>query len=139
MSQQEPTFTNEDRWRGLGHLRHGPPYTPTAIRRAGNAGVKCIEHGQLIDEPTAKLLADKGIWCALYPRRNFPHPQLVGRVRGPATLLSFHPQFPRAEPRDVCLRKNHKHTRMDLREELIRLRVNPHFRPIGTQTPIVAH
>ena len=42
-------------------------YTPPAIRQAVAAGVKCIEHGQLIDEPTAKLLADKGIWWSLQP------------------------------------------------------------------------
>lgn len=40
-------------------------YTPRAIRQAVAAGVKCIEHGQLIDEATAKLLADKGIWLSL--------------------------------------------------------------------------
>ena len=42
-------------------------YTPRAIRQAVAAGVKCIDHGQLIDEPTAKLLADKGIWWSLQP------------------------------------------------------------------------
>jgi imidazolonepropionase-like amidohydrolase len=42
-------------------------YTPAAIRQAVAAGVKCIEHGQLIDEPTAQLLADKGIWWSLQP------------------------------------------------------------------------
>jgi imidazolonepropionase-like amidohydrolase len=42
-------------------------YTPRAIRQAVDAGVKCIEHGQLIDEPTAKLLADNGIWWSLQP------------------------------------------------------------------------
>jgi imidazolonepropionase-like amidohydrolase len=42
-------------------------YTPPAIQQAVAAGVKCIEHGQLIDEPTAKLLADKGIWWSLQP------------------------------------------------------------------------
>jgi imidazolonepropionase-like amidohydrolase len=42
-------------------------YTPRAIRQAVAAGVKCIEHGQLIDEPTAKLLAEKGIWWSLQP------------------------------------------------------------------------
>jgi imidazolonepropionase-like amidohydrolase len=42
-------------------------YTPRAIRQAVAAGVKCIEHGQLIDEPTAELLADKGIWWSLQP------------------------------------------------------------------------
>ena len=42
-------------------------YTPRAIRQAVAAGVKCIEHGHLIDEATAKLLADKGIWWSLQP------------------------------------------------------------------------
>jgi imidazolonepropionase-like amidohydrolase len=42
-------------------------YTTRAIRQAVAAGVKCIDHGQLIDEPTAKLLADKGIWWSLQP------------------------------------------------------------------------
>ena len=42
-------------------------YMPRAIRQALAAGVKCIEHGHLIDEPTAKLLADKGIWWSLQP------------------------------------------------------------------------
>jgi imidazolonepropionase-like amidohydrolase len=42
-------------------------YTPRAIRQAIAAGVKVIEHGHLIDEPTAKLLADKGIWWSLQP------------------------------------------------------------------------
>jgi imidazolonepropionase-like amidohydrolase len=31
------------------------------------AGVKSIEHGQLIDEATAKILAEKGIWLSLQP------------------------------------------------------------------------
>jgi imidazolonepropionase-like amidohydrolase len=42
-------------------------YTPRAIRQAVVAGVKSIDHGQLIDERTAKLLADKGIWWSLQP------------------------------------------------------------------------
>jgi imidazolonepropionase-like amidohydrolase len=42
-------------------------YIPRAIRQGVAAGVKCIEHGHLIDEPTAKLLADKGIWWSLQP------------------------------------------------------------------------
>jgi imidazolonepropionase-like amidohydrolase len=44
---------------------HG--YTPDAIRLAVSAGVKCIEHGQLLDEATLKLLADKGVWLSLQP------------------------------------------------------------------------
>jgi len=39
-------------------------YTSEAIRRAIAAGVKCIEHGHLMDEATAKLIAEKGIWLS---------------------------------------------------------------------------
>ena len=42
-------------------------YTPRAIRQAIAAGVKCIDHGQLVDEPTVKLMAEKGIWWSLQP------------------------------------------------------------------------
>jgi imidazolonepropionase-like amidohydrolase len=60
-------------------------YTPRAIRTAIAAGVKCIEHGQLLDEPTAKLMAEKGIWLSLQPflndqDANFPaDPALVAK------------------------------------------------------------
>ena len=37
-------------------------YTPRAIQTAVRGGVRCIDHGQLMDEETAKILADKGIW-----------------------------------------------------------------------------
>ncbi len=40
-------------------------YTPQAIRTAIEAGVRCVEHGQLADESTAQLMADKGIWWCL--------------------------------------------------------------------------
>ena len=42
-------------------------YPPAAIRRAIDAGVQCIEHGHLIDEATAKLMADKGVWLSTQP------------------------------------------------------------------------
>ncbi len=42
-------------------------YTPAAIQRAIAAGVKCIDHGHLMDEATAKLMADKGIWLSIQP------------------------------------------------------------------------
>jgi imidazolonepropionase-like amidohydrolase len=42
-------------------------YTPRAIRTALDAGVKCIEHGHLVDEPTAKLMAEKQVWWSLQP------------------------------------------------------------------------
>jgi imidazolonepropionase-like amidohydrolase len=40
-------------------------YTPKAVRRAVEAGVKCIEHGQLLDEATMQLLGKKGVWLSL--------------------------------------------------------------------------
>jgi imidazolonepropionase-like amidohydrolase len=42
-------------------------YTPRAVRQAIEAGVQCIDHGQLLDEATAKLMADKGVWWSLQP------------------------------------------------------------------------
>jgi imidazolonepropionase-like amidohydrolase len=42
-------------------------YTPAAIQQAIRAGVKCIEHGQLVDEATAKLMAENGIWWSMQP------------------------------------------------------------------------
>jgi imidazolonepropionase-like amidohydrolase len=42
-------------------------YTPAAIQRSIEAGVKCIEHGHLMDEATAKLMAEKGIWLSTQP------------------------------------------------------------------------
>ena len=42
-------------------------FTSRAIRSSIEAGVKVIEHGFLMDEPTAQLIADKGIWLSLQP------------------------------------------------------------------------
>ena len=39
-------------------------YTPVSIQRAIAAGVKCIEHGHLMDEATARLIAERGIWLS---------------------------------------------------------------------------
>ncbi|HZR58914.1 MAG TPA: amidohydrolase family protein [Terriglobales bacterium] len=54
-------------------------YTPMAIRIAIAGGVKCIDHGQLAEEATAKLMADKGIWWSLQPfvddEDAFPFPE----------------------------------------------------------------
>jgi imidazolonepropionase-like amidohydrolase len=57
-------------------------FTSAAIQRAIAAGVKCIEHGMLMDEATAKLMAEKGIWLSMQPlpedlRLGFP----VGSVQ----------------------------------------------------------
>ena len=37
-------------------------YTPEAITRAAHAGVRTIEHGNLIDEASARLMAEKGMF-----------------------------------------------------------------------------
>jgi len=37
-------------------------YTPEAIVRAANAGVRTIEHGNLIDLPAAQLMAERGVF-----------------------------------------------------------------------------
>lgn len=42
-------------------------YTSVAIQRSIAAGVKCIEHGHLMDDATARLMADKGIWLSTQP------------------------------------------------------------------------
>ena len=57
-------------------------YTPRAIQTAVRAGVKVIDHGQLMDEATAKLMADKGVWLSIQPflDNEFSNPQ-VGEAR----------------------------------------------------------
>lgn len=42
-------------------------YTPTSIQRSIAAGVKCIEHGHLMDDATARMMAAKGIWLSTQP------------------------------------------------------------------------
>ena len=57
-------------------------FTSAAIGTSIAAGVKCIEHGFLMDDATAKLMAEKGIWLSTQPlpedlRLGFP----VGSVQ----------------------------------------------------------
>lgn len=42
-------------------------YTPKAVRQAIEAGVRCIEHGQLLDEETVRLMKERNIWWSLQP------------------------------------------------------------------------
>jgi imidazolonepropionase-like amidohydrolase len=42
-------------------------YTNEAITQAIEVGVLCIEHGMLMDEEGAKLIASKGIWLSTQP------------------------------------------------------------------------
>lgn len=40
-------------------------YTDRAVRRAVDAGVKCVEHGQLLNDDTIAYLGKKGVWLSL--------------------------------------------------------------------------
>lgn len=42
-------------------------YTPRAVQQAIRAGVKCIEHGQLLDDDTVELMAENDVWWSLQP------------------------------------------------------------------------
>ncbi|MEK1890505.1 MAG: hypothetical protein AAAB35_23665 [Phyllobacterium sp.] len=40
-------------------------YAPNTIQQAINAGAACIEHAHLMDDDTARLMADKDIWLSI--------------------------------------------------------------------------
>lgn len=42
-------------------------YTSPSIQRSIAAGVKVVEHGHLMDEATARLMAEKGVWLSAQP------------------------------------------------------------------------
>ena len=42
-------------------------YTPHSIRQALRVGVRSIEHGHLVDEPTMAMIAEHGAWLSLQP------------------------------------------------------------------------
>ena len=54
-------------------------FTSAAIQQSIAAGVKCIEHGFLMDEATAKLIAEKGVWLSLQP---LPEEMRTGLAEG---------------------------------------------------------
>jgi len=55
-------------------------YTVKSVRRSIDAGVKVIEHGQLLDEDTIKLLAQKGVFLSLQALDPAP-PTALANVR----------------------------------------------------------
>ncbi|PAV24578.1 hydrolase [Tamilnaduibacter salinus] len=42
-------------------------YTPDAVKTAIKAGVKVIDHGQLLDDETVRMMAKQGIWWSMQP------------------------------------------------------------------------
>lgn len=62
-------------------------YTSGGIQRAIRAGVKSIEHGQLADEETVRLMADNGTWWSIQPfladedSNTFTDPRQIAKQR----------------------------------------------------------
>jgi imidazolonepropionase-like amidohydrolase len=42
-------------------------YTPRAVQQCIRAGVRCIEHGHLLDEETAAMMTEHEVWWSLQP------------------------------------------------------------------------
>lgn len=42
-------------------------YASNTVQRALAAGVTCVEHAHLMDEETAKMIADKNVWLSMQP------------------------------------------------------------------------
>lgn len=61
-------------------------YAPTTVQRALAAGVQCIEHAHLMDETTAKMMADKGVWLSIQP---FLTEEDTGVLTGPNRVAAL--------------------------------------------------
>lgn len=66
-------------------------YTPRAIQTAVRGGVRCIEHGHLMDEETAKLMAEQDIWLSSQPFLDnaYANPQPEGSLNRAKQLNVF--------------------------------------------------
>jgi imidazolonepropionase-like amidohydrolase len=73
------------------------------MQRAIAAGVKVIEHGHLMDEATAKLMAQKGIWLSFQPFTD----DSAATMLAPANRLRLQQVIAGTE-RTIGLAKKHK-------------------------------
>src|SRR5215472_3970430 len=74
-------------------------YIPESIKRAIAAGVKCIEHGHLMDEDSAKQMAEKGIWLSTqtfpeelgnaFPPGSFEREKFMQVLTGTDTMIAL--------------------------------------------------
>ncbi|MGE4373671.1 MAG: amidohydrolase family protein [Xanthobacter sp.] len=72
-------------------------YMSGGINRAIDHGVKCIEHGQLADEETARRIAGEGIWWSIQPflsdldanPKSLPEQQLQQKQIAEGTVRCF--------------------------------------------------
>ncbi|WP_191837296.1 metal-dependent hydrolase family protein [Catellatospora chokoriensis] len=60
-------------------------YTPASVQQAVRAGVRCVEHGHLLDDETAALMAERGVWWSMQPFLDdsdaIPIPDPAGRAK----------------------------------------------------------
>jgi imidazolonepropionase-like amidohydrolase len=42
-------------------------YTPRAVKQAIRAGVRCVDHGHLVDDETVAMMAEHDVWWSLQP------------------------------------------------------------------------
>ncbi len=57
-------------------------YTPRAIRRAVETGVRVIDHGQLLDEETLRLMVENDVWLSLQVlRESTPDMEPMRRIK----------------------------------------------------------
>ncbi len=61
-------------------------YAPATVQRAISAGARCIEHAHLMDETTARMLADKGVWLSIQP---FLSEEDTGSLAGPSRVAAL--------------------------------------------------
>jgi imidazolonepropionase-like amidohydrolase len=61
-------------------------YAPATVQRAIAAGAQCIEHAHLMDEATARLMADKGLWLSIQP---FLTDEDTGVLTGPSRIAQL--------------------------------------------------
>jgi imidazolonepropionase-like amidohydrolase len=61
-------------------------YTPRTVQRAIGAGARCIEHAHLMDDATARMLADKGVWLSIQP---FLSEEDTGPLTGPSRVAAL--------------------------------------------------
>nr|WP_296704606.1 amidohydrolase family protein [Algoriphagus sp.] len=79
-------------------------YTVRAVRRAIEAGVKCIEHGQLLDDKTLKLMAKKNIWLSLqYLVKDTPDMDSLRRIKRKPVIEGQEKVWPLAKKYKVKL------------------------------------
>jgi imidazolonepropionase-like amidohydrolase len=62
-------------------------YTSRAVERAIEAGVKCIEHGQLLEEKTMKILGEKGIWLSAQAFEDRENPDFTKEQQAKRTAV----------------------------------------------------